>query len=166
MIGKAWKILAMPILAMAVDLAIVAIPVAAQGTGALTSKIELEKLTPTTDGQAPAKSYIAPDVVVPGDRIRVTLTFTNNGAAPAVGLNLTNPIPEGLVFDETADTAGFSVSVDGGKTFGALAGLTMPVSGAGPRAAAAADVTHVRWLWPDAVAPGQSRSVAFFGRVR
>eukprot|EP01034_Spumella_vulgaris_P002157 gene2156-2809_t len=110
-----------------VDLAIAAVlamgshPAAAQGTGALTSKIELERLAPATSGQAAAKTYVAPDVVVPGDRIRVTLTFTNNGAAPAAGLNLTNPIPEGLVFDETADAAGFSVSVDGGKTFGALA---------------------------------------------
>ncbi len=161
MTGKAWKILA-----IAAVLALGSHPAAAQGTGALTSKIELERLAPATSGQAAAKTYVAPDVVVPGDRIRVTLTFTNNGAAPAAGLNLTNPIPEGLVFDETADAAGFSVSVDGGKTFGALASLTVPVSGADPRAAVAADVTHVRWLWPAAVAPGQSRSVAFFGRVR
>ncbi|MBJ7437660.1 MAG: DUF11 domain-containing protein [Sphingopyxis sp.] len=161
MTGKSWKILA-----LLVGLTLGAQPAAAQGTGALTSKIELEKLAPATAGQAPAKSYILPDVVVPGDRIRVTLTFANNGIAPAAGLNLTNPIPEGLVFDETNDTAGFSVSTDGGKTFGALATLKVPVSGAAPRAAVAADVTHVRWLWPDAVAPGQSRSVAFFGRVR
>ncbi|WP_439567606.1 hypothetical protein [Sphingopyxis sp.] len=161
MTGKSWTILA-----LAIGLAIGSAPVAAQGTGALSSKIELEKLAPTTAGQAPAKSYVAPDVVVPGDRIRVTLTFTNNGAAPAAGLNLTNPIPEGLVYDDTADPAGFSVSIDGGKTFGPLAALTVPVTGADARAAVAADVTHVRWLWPDAVAPGQSRSVAFFGRVR
>ena len=161
MIGKARKRLAMAaLLALSVQ------PAAAQGTGALTSKIELEKSTPSPDGGPAKKTYITPDVVVPGDRVRVALTFTNNGAAPAAGVNLVNPIPEGLVFDGTADAADFGVSADGGKTFGALASLTVPVQGATGRPAAAADVTHVRWLWPDAIAPGQSRSVAFFGRVR
>ncbi|MDR7060189.1 MULTISPECIES: hypothetical protein [unclassified Sphingopyxis] len=161
MIGKAWNALALAALFTAgVQSA------GAQGTGSLTSKIELEKSTASSDGQPPKKTYVAPDVVVPGDRVRVALTFTNNGAAPAAGLNLVNPIPDGLMFDDTADTAGFGVSTDGGKTFGALAALTVPVGGAAPRPATAADVTHVRWLWPDAIAPGQSRSVAFFGRVR
>lgn len=139
---------------------------AAQETGALTSKIELEKSSPAAAGQPARKIYVAPDVVVPGDRVRITLIFTNKGAAPASGVNLVNPIPEGLLFDDTADAAGFAVSVDGGKSFGMLAALTVPVVGAGTRTAVAADVTHVRWLWPDAIAPGRSRSVAFFGRVR
>lgn len=161
MMGNIWNGLT-----LAAVLALGAPSAAAQGTGALTSKIELEKLVPTTEGQPPKKTYAAPDVVVPGDRVRVTLTFTNKGAAPAAGVNLVNPIPDGLAFDETADPAGFAVSTDGGKTFGALAALTVSVDGANARPAVAADVTHVRWLWPDAIAPGQSRAVAFFGRVR
>ena len=96
----------------------------------------------------------------------MTLTFTNKGSAPAAGVNLVNPIPDGLVYDDTADTAGFGVSTDGGKNFGALAALSVPVANTAPRPATAADVAHVRWLWSDAIAPGQSRTVAFFGRVR
>lgn len=139
---------------------------AAQGSGPLMVKIDLEKSTPAADGQLATKSYVAPDVVVPGDRIRVTLNFTNDRANPVSGIKLVNPIPEGVIFDDTADTTGFDVSIDGGKTFGALAALTVPVTGAAPRAATKADVTHVRWLWSDAIAPGQRRSVAFFGRVK
>ncbi|KQZ76423.1 hypothetical protein ASE06_07635 [Sphingopyxis sp. Root214] len=161
MIGKARNALTLVAL-----LAVGAQPAAAQGTGSLISKIELEKSTPSSDGEPPKKAYVAPDVVVPGDRVRVAHTFANNGAAPAAGLNLVNPILDGLTFDDTADTAGFGVSTDGGKTFGPLAAPTVPVDGAALRPATAADVTHVRWLWPDAIAPGQSRSVAFFGRVR
>ena len=159
MIGKMWNALAMAGL-------LTSAPAMAQETGALTSKIELEKSIAGSEGQPAKRTYIAPDVVVPGDRVRVTLTFTNKGAAPAAGLNLVNPIPEGLVFDETADPVGFGVSTDGGKTFGALAALTVPVAGAAPRPAGVTDVTHVRWSWPDAIAAGQSRSVAFFGRVK
>lgn len=149
-----------PMLALATQ------PVAAQGTGVLTNKVELEKTGPAADGQEGEKTYVAPDVVVPGDRVRVTLIFTNNGTAAASGINLTNPIPDALVFDGTNDTAGFSVSVDGAKTFGTLAASTVTAPGAAPRPATATDVTHVRWVWPDAVPAGQSRSVAFFGRVR
>lgn len=139
---------------------------AAQGAGTLTSKIELEKAIPGTNRNAELYTYVEPDVVVPGDRVRVTLTFTNNSMAPATGLNITNPIPEGLVFNSTNDAADFSVSVDGGKSFGTLASLTVPVDNAASRAATLLDVTHVRWLWSQPVAPQQSRSVAFFGRVR
>lgn len=141
-------------------------PALAQNSGTLTSKIELEKITPAAEGKPSVKSYAEPDVVVPGDRIRVTLTFTNAGAAPASGIAITNPIPNGLIFDGTADTTGFGVSVDGGKSFGPLDTLTVAAMGAASRAATTADVTHVRWLWPDAVPVGGTRSVAFFGKVK
>jgi uncharacterized repeat protein (TIGR01451 family) len=161
MIGKVWNGLAIAALLIAA-----AQPAAAQRTGALTVKVELEKSVAAAAGQPATKTYVAADVVVPGDRVRVTLNFTNDRAAPVEGIKLVNPIPEGMVFDDTADTTGFDISIDGGKTFGALAALTVPVEGAAPRAAAKADVTHVRWLWSDAIAPGQSRAVAFFGRVK
>lgn len=141
-------------------------PALAQNGGTLTSKIELEKLAPSSDGRPPAKSYVSPEIVVPGDRIRVTLNFTNGGQAPAAGVNIVNPVPQALVFDGTDDIQNFAVSVDGGKVFGALANLTVPVTGATPRAATAADVTHVRWTWADAVSPGETRTVAFFGKVK
>lgn len=142
------------------------LPALAQNSGNLASKIELEKLSPAGDGKPPLKTYVAPGVVVPGDRIRITLTFTNAGTAPAAGVNITNPIPAGLVFDGTADTADFGVSVDHGKIFAPLTTLTVADAGAASRAATNADVTHVRWLWHDAVPAGQTRSVAFFGKVK
>ena len=161
MIGTAWKALALTAALIQNGSA-----AAAQDSAALTSRIELEKSIPTTNGQPASKIYVAPDVVVPGDRVRVTLTFTNMGSTPASGVNLVNPIPEGLIFNDTANAAGFGVSTDGGKTFGALAVLTIAIQGTATRPATAADVTHVRWLWQDAIAPGESRSVAFFRHVR
>ncbi len=128
MIGKAWRILSLATLLIAG-----AQSATAQGTGALTVKVELEKSAAVAAGQPAAKTYVAPDVVVPGDRIRVTLNFTNDRAAPVSGIKLVNPIPEGLAFDDTADTTGFDVSIDGGKTFGALAALAVPVAGTAPR---------------------------------
>lgn len=154
------------ILVLGAALAAGVAPGTAQVGGVLTNKIELEKRVAAADGTAAAVQYVAPDAVVPGDRVRVTLTFTNNSTAPAAGVNLVNPIPEALIFDGADESPGFGVSIDGGKNFGALAALTVPVTGAAPRPAGAADVTHVRWLWADAVPVGDSRTVAFFGRVR
>ena len=74
--------------------------VAAQETGALTSTVELEKISGAASGK-PVKSYVTPDVVVPGDRVRVTLLFANPGLSPATGVRIVNPIPAGLVFDGT-----------------------------------------------------------------
>lgn len=153
-------------LALAATAMLAAMPASAQQSGGLTSKIELEKPVPAANGAPAAKTYVEPDVVVPGDRIRVTLTFSNNSAAPATGLDIVNPIPVGLVYDGTDDTADFSVSVDGGKTFGPLPSLSLSVANAAPRAATMTDVTHVRWRWSTAVGPEQKRSVAFFGRVK
>lgn len=153
-------------LALAVAATIATPSVAAQDGGVLTNKIELEKRVAGADGAPETISYSAPETVVPGDRVRVTLTFTNNGAAPASGINLVNPVPDALMFDGADESPGFGVSVDGGKTFGALGDLRVPGPDAEPRAATSADVTHVRWLWPDAVPVGESRTVAFFGRVR
>lgn len=141
-------------------------PAAAQGNGNLTTKVEVEVSTPGQNGQPAIKAYVTPDVVVPGDRVRISLAFTNNGAEPASGVVIANPISPALLFDGTNDQAGFGVSIDGGKQFAPLSDLTVPVEGAAPRPATAADVTHVRWKWADAIGPGQTRSVAFFGRVR
>lgn len=153
-------------LVLMVAATIAAPAIGAQGGGVLTNKIELEKRIAGADGALDTITYTAPETVVPGDRVRVTLTFTNNGTAPASGINLVNPVPDALMFDGADESPGFGVSVDGGKTFGALGDLRVPGPDTEPRAATSADVTHVRWLWPDAVPVGESRTVAFFGRVR
>lgn len=161
MTGKKWGILAAAAL-----LAVGAPPALAQNIGTLTSKVELEKSISATDGKPATKTYLTPDVVVPGDRVRISLAFTNKGAQPASGVVIANPIPQALLFDGTDEEAGFGVSVDGGKQFAPLSDLAVPVEYGAARPATAADVTHVRWKWADAVAPGQTRTVAFFGRVR
>jgi len=133
---------------------------------ALTSTVEVERVTASADGQPAVTSYVPTDVVVPGDRLRFTLTFKNNGAEPATGVAIKNPVQDGLAFDGTPDLAGFDVSTDKGATFAPLASLTVQVEGASARAATNADVTNVRWVWSDAIAPGQTRTVTFFAKVK
>jgi hypothetical protein len=63
------------------------------------------------------------------------------------------------------DAATLTVSVDGGQHWGRLATLTLPGADGKPRAAVAADVTHVRWVVP-AIAPGSTGAITFHATVR
>ena len=130
-----------------------------------SQNVEVEKVETSDAGQR-SVSYAEPKTVVPGDRLRFTLQLTNQTSEAAAGLKFVNPIPPEVRFASTDDLAGFSVSIDGGKTYGDLAGLTVPVTGAAPRGATAEDVTHVQWTLPDALAPGAVKKVTFFGVVR
>ncbi len=109
-------------------------------------------------------------IVVPGDRVVFTLNVTNSGAEAASGFRATNPIPGPVTF--TAVTEDWAeVSVDGGKNWGKLTGMTVTVKAADSgiettRAATAEDVTHVRWVFADAIAPGTKTAVSYRGVVK
>ena len=131
----------------------------------LDSLVELAKTETADDGTVTTR-FAKPDVVVPGDRVRITLRFHNRSRDAIQNLKLRNPIPVGLQFDGTDDVAGFTVSVDGGTNWGQLAALTVSSQGQAARPATFADVTHVMWILPEPVAPGSRGMVRFFTRVR
>jgi uncharacterized repeat protein (TIGR01451 family) len=100
----------------------------------------------------------------PGDRVRFVLRVHNGTAKPADRIVVTNPVPSDVEFQ--AASPGAEVSVDGGRTFGALAQLTVKPLAGTPRAAQVTDVTHVRWRLASSVAPGADSELFFAGRVR
>lgn len=103
-----------------------------------------------------------PSQVLPGDRLVFTTRYTNGGAEPATDFVVTNPLPAPV---RLAKVDSFEVSVDGGKTFGALAQLKAAGADGAPRAAELGDVTHVRWRVAS-IAPGASGEVKYFAEVR
>lgn len=130
-----------------------------------SSKMEVEKVTTGADGKT-TTSYNPTEIVVPGDRIRFTLQLDNKTTSVAKGLKIVDPLPPEIRFDSTADSEGFSVSVDGGKNYGALSALSIPVEGAPARAASSDDITHLRWIFDQPLAAGATKSVTFLGIVR
>lgn len=139
---------------------------AQQGNGlVLDSSVAVERSVTAADGTV-STTYEKPDVVVPGDRVRITLNYHNRGTAPATNVTLRNPIPDGLQFDGTNDLGGLVLSVDGGTNWAALAQLTLTSADGTTRPAAMADITHVMWTLEQPVAPGARGSVSFFTRVR
>lgn len=103
-----------------------------------------------------------PSQVLPGDRLVFTTRYTNGSDKPVDDFVVTNPLPMPV---KLAKVDSFEVSVDGGKTFGALPALKAAGADGKPRAAELGDVTHVRWRVAS-IAPGASGEVKYFAEVR
>ena len=109
-------------------------------------------------------------VITPGDRLVFTLKYTNQGALPATAFRATNPMPGPVQFVSASEDWA-EVSVDGGKNWGKLADLKVQAKSADGltdiiRAAGAEDVTHVRWVFPNAIPPGGEGTLSYRGVVK
>jgi uncharacterized repeat protein (TIGR01451 family) len=129
----------------------------------LTSKVLVERVKPDSNVK-PVTVREAPGVVTPGDRLVFVLSYRNAGAEPATGFTLTNPIPPAVAFT-ASDDASAVMSVDGGKSWGALASLKVVQADGTSRAAVAADVTHIRWSFGRPIAAGSGGELSFRGVV-
>ena len=93
-----------------------------------------------------------------GDRVVTILRWYRLGGDG--GFTITNPLPRAITYQQSS-FAGEQVSVDGGRSWGALDTLKI-----GDREATPEDVTHVRWR----ISPGRSAKgkgqIAYRGIVR
>jgi uncharacterized repeat protein (TIGR01451 family) len=129
----------------------------------LTSKVFVERVKPGVDGK-PVTVRDEPGVVTPGDKLVFVLGYRNGGAEPATGFTLTDPIPPSIAFVGSDDQSAI-VSVDGGKSWGALASLRVVKADGTSRPAVAADVTHIRWSFSRPIAAGSRGELSFRGVV-
>lgn len=109
------------------------------------------------------KRLVEAEVVLPGETVFYTITFTNMSDEVADRVVITNPIAENLVYlDGSAFGAGMDIvfSVDGGETFAAADDLTVTGNGE-TRAAKADDFTHVRWVMRNDLAAGAQGTARF-----
>ncbi len=131
---------------------------------ALDSRVFVERQVTAADGKMKIVRE-DPKMVVPGERLLFVLNYKNEGAAAADKFVVTNPIPQSVAF-VASDSAGVDVSVDGGKSWGALASLKVKAADGSLRTAQATDVTHVRWVFAKPIPVGGSGSLSFQGLVR
>lgn len=128
----------------------------------LQSEIRLEKIV--VENGVKKVVLVPAKRTVPGNHLLIVNAYHNNSAARIDNFVITNPLPKGVAFAADATDTG-QVSVDGGKTWGALATLTVSLANGLKRAAQASDVTHIRWTVP-AIAPGAEGSVGYHAVVR
>ncbi len=107
-----------------------------------------------------------------GMEVFSVMTYKNIGEKPVKDVVITDPVPKALEYISASISksgglsADLSVSVDGGKTYGDLSRLTVPVVDGEPRAAEPKEVTHVRWLLKTMINPEEEIYVSFRTRVK
>ncbi|SIN61524.1 hypothetical protein SAMN02745824_0902 [Parasphingorhabdus marina DSM 22363] len=145
----------------------------------IESRVQVERVEQDAAGQPVKKLYAPADIkVIPGDLLVITNVFRNTGSRPVTGFVINNPVHPAVDFISVAEDWA-RVSVDGGKTFGKLTELTVISTDSAAnegenqttvpsvsRAAQPADVTHVRWTFPEAIAAGESGELSFRGSVK
>lgn len=105
--------------------------------------------------------------ITPGNVAVYVMTYKNGTRAPVSNLVINNKVPSSVRYmGPAAGTPAPLVSIDGGKTYGQLTGLTLRTPQGIARAAQFSDVTDVRWTIQGPVAPGSSGSVSYRARVQ
>lgn len=107
---------------------------------------------------------VAPDLIVPGDRLVFGTDYANNGVEPVENFTVTNPLPAAVRLAPDA-AAGLTVSVDGGQNWGTLSQLTVTDADGADRSASHGDVTHVRWTLAS-IAPGENGRLEYPAIIR
>ncbi|MDH3615916.1 MAG: hypothetical protein OEQ90_05520 [Gammaproteobacteria bacterium] len=133
-----------------------------QGHLDVRTTVQKEEVVVNDAGEA-EKRLVPAEVVVPGESVFYTITFTNVSAEPADNVVITNPIAEDLMYVEgSAFGPGMDIlfSVDGGETFAAANELTVVEDGE-VRNAEAADFTHVRWVMQNDLEVGAQGTARF-----
>ncbi len=152
--------------AAATALATPVMPAAAQSAPSpvvLSGDVKAVKTVAGPDGKERTE-LVEPSTIVPGDRLVFGTDYANKGAEPVTNFTVTNPLPAAVRLAPDADNA-LTVSVDGGKTWGVLASLTVANPDATTRPATQADVTHVRWVLAS-IAPGASGRLTYPAIIR
>ncbi len=142
--------------------------------GMVTAEVKLEntvmKVAAVVNEQGVAERHLVDaDSVLPGDELRYTILFNNDGTAvvDAQSIVITNPIPADTEYLEgTASGLATEIvfSVDG-ATFGRPEELRV-VEGEREVAASAEDYRVIRWTFQPPLAPGESSDVSFNVLIR
>lgn len=136
----------------------------AQEQGHLDVRTTVQKQEVFVNEVGESETRLVPaEVVVPGETVFYTITFSNVGAEAADNVVITNPIAEDLMYvDGSAFGPGMEIlfSVDGGATFAAAGELTIVEDGE-VRNAEAGDFTHVRWVMQNDLAVGAQGTARF-----
>jgi len=111
----------------------------------------------------PDTRLVAANLVVPGETVFYTITFSNISEEDADKVVITNPIAADLVYVEGSafgPGTDMQFSIDGGATFAERDELNVTEDGV-TRPAEARDFTHVRWVMQNTLEAGAQATARF-----
>lgn len=149
-------------------LTIPAITLAAGENIRFQSKAEIE--VPQVDERGEEVLVRKPaTLVVPGDIVIYTNSFSNEGSEAAENLVITNPVPEQMEFlagSALPETDVITYSIDSGQTYATPDQLFITAADGSKRKAEAKDYTHIRWKVQDPLPAGETGQVEFRARLK
>lgn len=135
----------------------------------LVQTVAQKELVVVNEQGEPETQLVSLATVVPGDEVIYTISFINNGNAPAKAVMITDPVPEQMRYiDGSAFSAGSEVqfSVDGGENWDLAERLSVTGDDGSVRPARAGDYTHIRWTLRNPIAPGKRGYARFKAALR
>ena len=139
----------------------------AQNGAKLVLKTEVAKEIRIKEGTDWITKYEPATMTRPGDILRYTVTYRNEGNSPAVGARIIDPIPAGTVYIKgSASGAGTGIrfSIDGGASWQlppVMHAVKRPDGSEKKEPAPPELFTHIRWSIVSEVPAGSSGRVFF-----
>jgi uncharacterized repeat protein (TIGR01451 family) len=136
---------------------------AQQGSIRLKNEV-FKEIEVTAAGGRKEHKLVPPGKALPKDEIVYITSFSNVGDRPATDIEIINPVPNNSLYkDGSAFGAGTDIgfSVDGGKSYGKPAALTVKDAAGATVPAQPKDYTHIRWIYKSELQPGQESTVMF-----
>ena len=155
--------------ATAVALALLGVfstPAQAAGLKA-TQSVELATVSLSADGSETVTFAPATDVE-PGEQVRYRLAYTNDGAEAADRVSLVMPVPAEVTYLEgsiAGNAAQVTFSGDNGESFAPREAVRI-TDGETERVAASADITHIKWVFAEPIAPAESGAISFMAVLK
>jgi uncharacterized repeat protein (TIGR01451 family) len=138
--------------------------------GSMKLQTVVQQIHVSTDKDGKSHSEVVPaGHVLPGVEVIYTINYEYMGTQPATAVQVTDPIPAEVTYVAGsvlgANTVA-SFSVDGGKTWGTPATLTVKNADGSTRSAQPSDYTTIRWVIQGSLAEGAKGSVSYHAVVK
>lgn len=147
-------------------LGVFTVPAHATGLKA-TQTVEVVIITTDTNGDDVLTFAPATDVE-PGQQVRYSLTYANEGPEPAEGVSLVMPVPAEVSYLEAsvAGTPGsITFSTDNGQSY-AMRDALRTGDGTNSRVANANEITHIKWAFSAPIAPADSGAISYMAILK
>ena len=109
------------------------------------------------------RTYALAEEVAPGDEVRYSLAYANEGAVSVEAVSLVMPVPAEVTYIETSaggTPSTITYSVDGGTNFAARDSLVVTGED-GARLASADEITHIKWAFTEPIPAAATGRISF-----
>lgn len=141
-------------------------PAFAAGLTAVQS-VDVVKTSVDADG-ANVITFEPATEVAPGEQVRYSLQYVNDGEAPAEAVSLVMPVPAEMTYLENSifgAASDITYSANDGESFAARETLFVTADQV-ERAAVADDITHIKWTFSEPIAPAATGTISFMAVLK